>query len=99
MEQIISHPRRVRRSAEEIIHLLTEFEKANVSVKEFCATHNISRASFHKWQSRYKSKEPIAGFVPLQIASLIAPAVLFAEVKGIKIYQPVTAAYLKELFA
>jgi hypothetical protein len=60
--------------------------------------HNIGKATFHKWQSRYKSKTgkqaEAAGFATLQVSSSIA---LFAEVKGIKIYQPVNAAYLKEL--
>ena len=87
---------RTRRSQAEILRLLSEFSKANVSVKEFCITHNISKASFHKWQSRHKRKEPMRGFVPLEVRSSVA---LFAEVKGIKIYQPVTAAYLKELLA
>jgi len=35
----------------------------------------------------------------LQITSSFSGIALFAEVKGIRIYQPVTAAYLKELLA
>ena len=98
MEQIINDRRR-RRSKEEILNKLGEFEKANVSVKEFCLTHNISKANFHKWQGRYKTKKPVAGFVPVRVTSAIGSVALFAEVRGVKIYQPVTAAYLKELLA
>ena len=87
---------RRRRSHAEILNLLSEYSKTNASVKQFCITHNINKASFHKWQSRYKTKQPAGAFVPLQVTSSI---VLFAEVKGIKIYQPVPAAYLKELLA
>jgi transposase-like protein len=41
-----------------------------------------------------------AGFAELQIVQPSAPAakaVLYAEVRSIKIYQPVTASYIKEL--
>jgi hypothetical protein len=100
MEQITDKPRRIRRNSNEILKLLDEFEKGQSSVKEFCLMHKIGKATFHKWQSRYKSKpdqpKP-AGFADVQI---IAPALkgsLFAEVNGIKIYQPVSASYLKEL--
>lgn len=101
MEQIINNPRRRRRSNGEILILLNEFEKAGVSVKEFCILHGISKAAFHKWQSRYKTKRQQkykpGGFAELHITPSTATEVLFAEVKGIRIYQPVTAFYLKEL--
>jgi hypothetical protein len=107
MEPTNDKPVRTRRSHAEVLNLLTEFEKANVSVKEFCNTHRISRAAFYKWQSRDKSKKQgrkPTGFAALQItsSSSSADALLFAEVKGpdsyrVKIYQPVSAAYLKEL--
>jgi hypothetical protein len=37
-------------------------------------------------------------FIPLQVATSSSP-VLFAEVKGIRIYQAVSASYLKELLS
>lgn len=93
-------PFRTRRNRAEIMNLLGKFEKTNVSVKEFCTMHHISKAAFHKWQNRYKRKtETRTGFAALQINPSIAntAAALFAEVKGIKLYQPVAASYLKEL--
>lgn len=96
MEQSNERVIRRRRSHAEILNLLSEYSKTNETVKQFCITRNINKASFHKWQSRYKTKGSIGGFAPVQVTSSIA---LFAEVKGIKIYQPVTAAYLKELLA
>jgi|AntDryMetagUQ255_1029468.scaffolds.fasta_scaffold09588_3 hypothetical protein len=103
MEQITNTPLRIRRSEQEILKLLTEFEITAVNINEFCLTHNIGKGTFHKWQSRYKSKtkKPMeaAGFAHLQITSspIKAQAILFAEVNGIKIYRPVDASYLKEL--
>lgn len=101
MEQnTINKPVRTRRNRAEIMNLLGKFEKTNVSIKEFCTMHHISKAAFHKWQNRYKRKtESRAGFAALQInpSSVNTNTSLFAEIKGIRIYQPVAASYLKEL--
>ena len=73
-----------------------------MSVKEFCSEHSIHPATFHKWQGRYKTdakkqKKALSGFAALKISEPPLSSCLFAEVKGIKIYQPVAASYLKEL--
>jgi hypothetical protein len=91
---------RHRRSKQQIEELLNLFAKSNSGVKDFCREHNISPANFHKWKSRYKinpeRKKNASGFARMDIVSLPG---LFAEVNGIKLYQPVSAAYLKELVA
>jgi hypothetical protein len=104
VEQIQNRPVRIRRSRQEIDNLLNLFRKSNLGVKDFCSLHNISRANFHKWRSRYRSspagKKKTSGFARLDIApSPLAPQGLFAEVKGIRLYQPVSALFLKELLA
>jgi hypothetical protein len=95
--------RRAGRSNKEIKELLQTFEQSGSDIKVFCQAHNIGVSTLQKWKSRYGKKEeaPAAtdGFIPLQIVS---PALnnaegLFAEVKGIKLYRPVAASYLKEL--
>ncbi len=103
MEHSTSNPIRRRRKKEEIPGLLNEFEKRGFTVKEFCEMYNISKATFHKWQSRYgnkiKQQTRLTGFAKVHIipSRLNNQASIFAEVNGIKIYQPVAAAYLKEL--
>jgi hypothetical protein len=103
MEQNAINRPRLRRSQNQIEQLLQEFEKGNFSVAEFCQLHTVSKAAFHKWQSRYRTKtkknSKSVGFAKLKIASAsINPqGLLFAEVNGIKLYQPVAASYLKEL--
>jgi len=104
VEQIQKRPVRIRRSRQEIDDLLDRFAKSNLSVNDFCRQHGISRASFHKWRSRYRSnavrKKKTSGFATLDIASApLGPQGLFAEVKGIRFYQPVSASFLKELLA
>ena len=103
MEQTFEVATRFRRSKQQIQDLLNVFEKSNLSVKDFCKEHSIHPANFHKWKTRYKPKSArkknSSGFATLDIVS--SPRIdlpgLFAEVKGIKIYQPVSASFLKEL--
>lgn len=91
---------RNRRTREQVESLLAEFSKSGLRVKEFCSLHQLSVTTFHKWQARHRKKaapkdsEP--AFARVQIAAW-SPGALFAEVKGIRLYQPVEAAYLKEL--
>ncbi len=93
--------KRTRRTSAEIKKLLEAFTQSRMSTKDFCALHNFSQAVFYKWRSRH-SAAPAAhhNFVQLQPSpELQNEPALFAELRGIKIYQPVTAAYLKQLLA
>lgn len=91
--------KRPRRTSIEIKTLLGEFKQRGMDAKEFCKTHGISEGVFYKWKARYLNKPSAkqTGFVTLQPSAALQGTVLFAEVKGIKLYQPVTASYLKEL--
>ena len=85
---------------EKMFKLLDRYEKSNGSIKAFCVQNKIAPATFHYWKKKYhsltvKQHEP-PGFAALQITTPLATG-LFAEVHGIKIYQWVSAAYLKEL--
>lgn len=102
MEQAITAKTRTRRTQQQIVDLLAEFDKAGCTVKDFCQSKGISQGNFHKWKSRRKEtslqKIKTSGFAKVVVRSLSADN-LFAEVKGVRIYQPVSAAYLKELLA
>ena len=94
--------KRTRRTSEEIKKLLETFSRSGMGSKDFCLLHSISEVLFSKWRSRYlnKSAGQENNFVLLhETSGLNNGSVLFAEVKGIKIYQAVTASYLKELIA
>lgn len=101
MEQQTSSTRRNRRTQEQIRELLLEFRKADLTVPQFCQSHKVSTGTFYKWQSRFKSKAlkkaGVSGFAPIVVGS--SSNGLFAEVKGIRVYQPVSAEYLKQLLA
>lgn len=96
MEQNIIKRRVKRRNRAEIQLLLEAFAKAGQSVQSFCYAHNIGRSTFHKWQSRYSISKAFAD-IEIVGGGVQHGTTLFAEVKGIRIYQPVSAAYLKAL--
>ena len=81
-----------------ILQLLQEQAGSRQSIKSFCASRGIAEGTFHNWKHKYgsdSSQEPV-GFATLQV---IPESGLFAIVGAIKIYQPVSAAYLKELLS
>ena len=94
---------RVQRSKEEIISMLEQCRDSRMSVKEFVKLKGIHEATYYNWRNKYGSKvikqNSRSGFSELKIkpSPLMHAAALFAEFRGLKIYQPVSAAYLKEL--
>ena len=102
-EELKPTRRRAGRSSREIKELLQSFEQSGDDIKSFCQAYNIGVSTLQKWKSRYGKKEgtPVIeeGFVSLQISPAAGDTKegLFAEVRGIKLYQPVAASYLKEL--
>ncbi|TDH18056.1 hypothetical protein EXU57_24600 [Segetibacter sp. 3557_3] len=102
MEQSIMKRRVKRRTVGEIKLLLEAFATSGLSIQSFCDQHIIGKSTFHKWQSRYSNKQDQSiskAFAHREIVTTCVQhsATLFAEVKGIKVYQAVTAAYLREL--
>lgn len=84
--------------------LIAKHNKSNTTVKEFCKLHSLTQGMFYYWQKKYyrENSDPVSqsGFVQLQVEDtqhLRAHQGLFAEVRGIKLYQAVPAAYLNEL--
>lgn len=92
---------RRRRTSQEILQLLALFKKQQCSAAEFCTTNNISKTAFAKWRSRYGTQHRVSKTTPafstFHCAVQSDTPMLFAEVNGIRIYQPVAACFLKEL--
>jgi hypothetical protein len=95
---------RRQRTPEEIIKLLEEFDKSEgITVKEYCAMIGVSDAAFYNWRKQYGAKsdaeqEETAGFIELVPSENGTSAQgLFAEVKVIKFYQPLSKELLKSL--
>ena len=110
MEEFIKSERKshLRRSKKQIIKLLKDYQSnEGLTIVEFCKLHDINKSNFYNWQKRYGygSKKPgnnkPKSFVPVKLvpsaeASVSTP-ILFAEVKGIRLYHVVSAEYLKAL--
>jgi len=97
MEPVKNRKPRSFRKKQEILQLLNKYDQSGQSIKSFCAFHNIPNGTFHNWKHKYKNEaNALPGFAPVQVIPSASTG-LFAEVGGIKIYQPVSAAYLKEL--
>jgi hypothetical protein len=103
MDQTTGKQSTSRRSKEQTLELLSEYDKDHgTTVKAFCKLHQISEGSFYSARSRYRpagnSKQQSSGFIAIGSPAFKEPAnTLFAEVKGIKLYQAVPANYLKAL--
>lgn len=90
-----------RRTAAEMLELKCEFEKTKLTVHGFSRLHRVSSGILYRWKRQGQSKETkISGFARVEV-SKSAPVEnsLFAEVRGIRIYQQVSASFLKELLA
>jgi transposase-like protein len=89
---------RTFRSKADILNILQEQIQSGQNIKSYCAAHGIAGGAFHRWKQKYGMGEDLrrSGFASLHVAP--EPG-LFAIVGNIRIYQPVSAAYLKELMS
>ncbi|MGZ3890623.1 MAG: IS66 family insertion sequence element accessory protein TnpA [Methanobacteriaceae archaeon] len=103
MEQVNGHQVTSKRSRNQIRELLRKYDKTSgITIKAFCKLHQVSEGSFYSARKRLRaSAAPLpkpAGFVALSRPAFTeATSTLFAEVNGIRLYQPVSADYLKAL--
>lgn len=101
MESASRKKAKVFRSKQEIERILKEHAQSDLSVKAFCAGLHIAEGTFYNWKQKYSKgcgATGKVGFTPIEIVPSVGNG-LFAEVRSIRIYQPVSAAYLKELLA
>jgi len=97
---------RATRTKEDMFELIAKHDKGASTVKEYCDGHGLTQGVFYYLQKKYhlENVEPgsQSGFVRLRVEDtqhVGAHQGLFAEVRGIKLYQAVPAAYLNELAA
>jgi hypothetical protein len=103
MEQTTSNLSSSRRTKAQMLKLLSEYDKNHgLTVKAFCELHQISEGSFYYTRNRHRSavapQPQPSGFITIPRPVIKETAgILFAEVNGIKLYQPVDADFLKSL--
>jgi len=86
------------RSKAAILNILQDQVVSGQNIKTYCASHGIAGGTFHRWRQKYGTAEdvPRSGFASLHV---VPEPGLFAIVGSLRIYQPVSAAYLKELLS
>lgn len=101
----------IKRTEQEKLYLIDEWEKSGLPIKTFCGQHNFSDSLFHTWLNKYRrNKKPVKKqneFIPLQITSvplLKQAGALYAEVitaRGtqVKFYQPVSDNLLYKILS
>jgi Transposase len=112
MKQVVQNmqpSRRSQRSAQDILALLKAYDNSEgITVKDFCRRNGFSDATFYTWRKRYYNKQQqtriTKSFVPVKLtpSSYVTAnnePLLFAEVKGIRLYHFVSADYLKALLS
>lgn len=100
-------PRKSQLNQQEVFRIMEEFEKSDkLCARRFCEQHKMTKGNFYYWIKRYRKRQAgmavTKGFIPLVVkttSSFSSPGSwsLFAEVNGIRLYQPVPAEYLKTL--
>jgi transposase-like protein len=46
--------------------LIKEYEEGEVTVREFCAAHEVSAASFYQWRRRLKERSAVMRFAAVE---------------------------------
>lgn len=91
---------------QQMLELLGKYDKkSGMTVKAFCKLHQISEGSYYYYLGRKRRRSSVTSIKKSGFIAIAQPvgkepvSSLFAEVKGIKLYQAVPADYLKALIA
>ena len=101
---IVNHNERLKHKAERMKELVRNYPCSGQIAKQYCAVNKIKEKTFYYWLWKYRTSEiPVLTrptILPVNIDPISMEAEnqpLFAELLGIKIYQPVPAEYLLTL--
>lgn len=101
----------IKRTEQEKLQLIEQWEKGGLPIKTFCNQHNFSDSLFHTWLNKYrrngKAVKAQNEFIALQVTSIPLdkhPGALYAEVmtangSQVKLYQPVSSDFLRTLLS
>lgn len=102
----------IRRTEQEKLDLIVEWEKSGLPIKTFSEEHQFSDSIFHSWLNKYRRNTEAARehkpFVAVQVkADSLLPEkigspyaeILTAKGNQIKLYQPVGVDFLRKLLS
>jgi hypothetical protein len=100
MANVIKH---IRRSESQIRALLNKKEQNNLTVKKFCETYQIHKATFYNWRNKYNTKSEMReSFIPVEFNDIASEARLFAEIelpqkRIVRLFDKVESSFIKAL--
>ena len=101
----------IKRTEQEKLHLIDQWEKSGLPIRTFCNQHNFSDSLFHTWLNKYrhdrKALKIQKEFIPLQVTSMPLsnqPGSLYAELitaRGtqVRFYQPLPDDLLRKILS
>ncbi|PWV44392.1 hypothetical protein [Chitinophaga sp. S165] len=105
MQIITAKPKEdIKQKSERMSKLVRDYKSSGLTIKQYCIANKIKEKTFYYWLKKYKSADIIPAMpsiIPIDISAVNtehneAPA-LFAELRGLKLYQAVPAEYLLAL--
>jgi hypothetical protein len=93
---------------QQMFSLIAGHKASAMTVKDFCELYDLSQGRYYYWQKKYRASQLSGSIVEQSSFTLLKAeinpsagpseqAILFAECRGIKIYQQVSAGFLKEI--
>lgn len=91
-----NRPHHGRRSNQEITEIINEYEASGFSLHEYCDYKGLNPDTLQSWLHRQRNKENHPpSFAMVTLKDEPEDQELFAEYKGFKFYQPLSAEFIK----
>lgn len=85
-----------RRSSQEINEIISEYEASGFSVEEYSEYKGLNSDTLQSWLHRHRNKENTApSFVAVTLKDEPVDQEIFAEYRGFKFYQTLSAEFVK----
>ncbi|PSL28353.1 IS66 family insertion sequence element accessory protein TnpA [Chitinophaga ginsengisoli] len=101
---IVKRNEHLATKADRMKEIVSGYPASGKTVAQYCAANKIKEKTFYYWLRKYRKTDTAVlskpSILPINIESISIPGEcqpLFAELMGIKIYQPVPAEYLLKL--
>jgi hypothetical protein len=100
MENALKHN---RRSESQIRALLKKKEQNKMTVKKFCGTYQIHKATFYNWRNKYNTKSATRErFIPVEFKDIALESRLFVEIelpqkRIVRLFDKVDSSFIKAL--
>ena len=94
----------IKQKSERMFRLVHDYKSSGLTIRQYCVANKIKEKTFYYWLRKYKSAgiiQAMPSILPINI-TFVNPehneaSPLFAELRGLMLYQPLPAKYLLTL--